>query len=64
MKAFFKRLGEWLMERLEEKSTYCGLAVMMGIWGRHIPTEVMEAIQWWGPFIAAGLIAASTKSQP
>lgn len=61
MKAFAERFGAWLLARLEEKSTYTGLTILFAIWGRHIPQPVMDAIQWFGPFLATGLMVASTK---
>ena len=60
MKPFSKRLGEWLLERLSERSTYAGLSLMVACTSHHLPDSVLNVIEWWGPFIASGLIAAST----
>ena len=59
MKAFFRRLGAWVMNRLAERSTFAGLALIATAAGRNIPPEVLDALAWWVPFIAGGLIAAS-----
>ena len=61
MKSFLSRLGMWLLERLEEKSTYTGFVLLAVALGRHIPQEIYEVVTWWVPFVATGLMAATTK---
>lgn len=58
---FLRRLGKWFSARLEEKSTYTGFAIAGIAIGHHIPQEIYDAIAWWGPFVATGLVTASTK---
>lgn len=59
MKAFFARLGDYFLTRLTEKSTYAGLSVMAIAMHRQIPADWLTVIEWYGPFLAGGLMAAS-----
>ena len=57
------RFGSWFIARLSETSTYAGFGLMAVVHGNAIPQPVLDALNFWGPFIAAGLIAATTKPQ-
>jgi hypothetical protein len=61
MWSYLARLGAWWLARLEEKSTYAGFAILAVSIGHDIPPAVLDAISWWGPLLATGFIAASTK---
>ena len=64
MKPFLQRFGEWLLGRLAERSTYIGFSLLVACTSRHLPDSILNVIEWWGPFIASGLIAASTTPRP
>lgn len=62
--AYLRRFGAWWIDRLSEKSTYAGFTLLAVSMGHEIPPPVLDALSWWGPFIATGLITASTKKGP
>jgi hypothetical protein len=65
MKAALTRLGGWFVDRLNEKSTWAGIAVTMGINGHKLPPGVLEALNFWGMLLASGLMAMTDpKKQP
>lgn len=59
MRRFLARFGAWLLARLGEPTTYAGFALMGLAMKQQIPDEWMAVINWFGPFIAGGLMAAS-----
>ena len=62
MKERLKRLGRWALERSQERSTYAGIAMIMGaLLGHEIPDHTIQVFAFAGQFVGAGLIAATTK---
>lgn len=63
MRGFCVRLGQWGLARAGEKSTYVGVALLAIALGREVPPAILAAVEWWAPFLATGLIAASTSDR-
>jgi hypothetical protein len=62
MKDKLKNLGAWALARAQERSTYVGVALVIGAFAGHqLDDSTVNAIAFVGQFIGAGLVAASTK---
>jgi hypothetical protein len=59
MKASLARLGGWCVDRLNEKTTWAGIALTLGVNGSHIPQAVLDAMNFWGMLLGSALMAMS-----